>query len=218
MIPNPSIVGDVMTTTVVTVARGASFKEIVRTLAKWKVSGVPVLEGRNRVIGVVSEADLLRTEECRDGAALPGEDTLPGEGTAKTGAVTAGQLMTAPAVTVRADDSLARAARIMALHRVKRLPVVDAEGRLRGVVSRADLLKVFLRTDADLAREVRRVAAECFPATWESVEVRVHEGVVTLGGLVHDTSAVPLVARLVRTVEGVVDVGFDIRTGSAAAS
>jgi CBS domain-containing protein len=106
----------------------------------------------------------------------------------------------------------------MALHRVKRLPVVDAEGRLRGVISRGDLLKVFLRTDADIAGDVRRVAAEHFPGTWQSVEVRVHEGVVTLGGLVHDTSAVPLVARLVRTVEGVVDVGFDIRTGSAAAS
>jgi len=200
MIPNPSLVGEVMTTTVVAVARGASFKEIVRTLAKWKVSGVPVLEEHNRVIGVVTEADLLRTDS------------------AKARAVTAGELMTAPAVTVRADDSLARAARVMALHRVKRLPVVDAEGRLRGVVSRGDLLKVFLRTDADIAGDVRRVAAEHFPGTWESVEVRVHEGVVTLGGLVHDTSAVPLVARLVRTVEGVVDVGFDIRTGSAAAS
>jgi CBS-domain-containing membrane protein len=200
MIPNPSLVGEVMTTTVVAVARGASFKEIVRTLAKWKVSGVPVLEEHNRVIGVVTEADLLRTDS------------------AKARAVTAGELMTAPAVTVRADDSLARAARVMALHRVKRLPVVDAEGRLRGVVSRGDLLKVFLRTDADIAGDVRRVAAEHFPGTWESVEVRVHEGVVTLGGLVHDTSAVPLVARLVRTVEGVVDVGFDIRTGAAAAS
>ena len=93
--------------------------------------------------------------------------------------------------------------------------MVDAEGRLRGVISRGDLLKVFLRTDADIAGDVRRVAAEHFPGTWQSVEVRVHEGVVTLGGLVHDTSAVPLVARLVRTVEGVVDVGFDIRTGSA---
>jgi CBS-domain-containing membrane protein len=212
MIPNPSIVGDVMTTTVVAVARGASFKEIVRTLAKWKVSGVPVVEEHNRVIGVVTEADLLRREEGRDGTPLSEGDT------AKAGAVTAGQLMTAPAVTVRADDSLARAARIMALHRVKRLPVVDAEGRLRGVVSRGDLLKVFLRKDADIARDVRRVAAEHFPCTWESVHVRVHEGVVTLGGLVHDTSAVPLVARLVRTVEGVVDVGFDIRTGPAAAS
>lgn len=79
------------------------------------------------------------------------------------------------------------------------------------MVSRGDLLKVFLRADADIAGDVRRVAAEHFPGTWESVEVRVHEGVVTLGGLVHDTSAVPLVARLVRTVEGVVDVGFDIR-------
>lgn len=194
MIPSPSLVGEVMTTTVVAVARGSSFTEIVRTLAKWKVSGVPVLEEHNRVIGVVTEADLLRTAE----------DTAPAR------AVTAGQLMTAPAVTVRADDSLARAARIMALHRVKRLPVVDAEGGLRGVVSRGDLLKVFLRTDADIAGDVRRVAAEHFPGTWESVEVRVHEGVVTLGGLVHDTSAVPLVARLVRTVEGVVDVGFDI--------
>jgi CBS domain-containing protein len=83
MIPNPSLVGEVMTTTVVAVARGASFKEIVRTLAKWKVSGVPVLEEHNRVIGVVTEADLLRTRgswRCTGSRGCPWSTPRAGSG------------------------------------------------------------------------------------------------------------------------------------------
>ncbi|MGC0343142.1 CBS domain-containing protein [Streptomyces sp. SLBN-8D4] len=115
--------------------------------------------------------------------------------------------MTAPAVTVRADETLARAARIMARGRVKRLPVVDADGVLEGVVSRSDLLKVFLRDDEDIASEVRhQVVAFLFPDPEEPIRVAAHDGVVTLTGLVRDTSIVPVAARLVRAVEGVVDV------------
>ncbi|MFB7293265.1 CBS domain-containing protein [Actinacidiphila glaucinigra] len=203
---HPASVGDVMTRKVVAVALGTSFKEIVRTLEQWKVSALPVVAEGTRVVGVVSEADLLRKEEHR-------EDDAPPVGAVpdKASAVTAGQLMTAPAITVREDAPLAQAARAMALHRVKRLPVVDADGALRGVVSRGDLLKVFLRTDEDLAREVRGLlAGELLPDAWQLVDIEAADGVVTVSGLLTDRSLVPVVARMVRSVEGVVDVRFDL--------
>lgn len=99
----------------------------------------------------------------------------------------------------------------MARHGVKRLPVVDDRGVLIGIVSRSDLLKVFLRSDEAIAQEVRhQVVAGRFPVPLDSVRVRVREGVVTLAGEVADTSVVPLALRLVRSVEGVVDVRSEI--------
>ncbi|MGW2459771.1 CBS domain-containing protein [Streptomyces sp. NPDC001761] len=130
---------------------------------------------------------------------------------AKAVARTAGDLMSSPAVTVRASATLAEAARIMAREGVKRLPVVDGAGLLTGVVSRADLLKVFLRDDEDIAEEVRREIASClFPPPSSAVQVQVRDGVVTLSDRIRDTALVPVAARLVRSVEGVVDVGFDL--------
>jgi CBS domain-containing protein len=130
---------------------------------------------------------------------------------AKAGALTAGDLMSSPAVTVRAGAPLAEAARIMAHEGVKRLPVVDDAGLLAGVVSRADLLKVFLRDDEDIAEEVRReIASSVFQRPSSAVHVAVHDGVVTLTGRLPDTALVPVAARLIRAVEGVVDVEFDL--------
>ncbi|MFE9172081.1 CBS domain-containing protein [Streptomyces kebangsaanensis] len=204
---SPYTVGDVMTRTVVALAGGAMFKEIVRTMERWGVSAMPVLDGGGRVIGVVSEADLLRKEEFRaDEPDLPGQVWRPVD-EARAGAATAEELMTAPAVTVHPGAGLARAARLMARHGVKRLPVVDDDGLLTGIVSRSDLLKVFLRGDEDIAEEIRRrLAAAPFPAPPESIRVTVREGVVTLTGRVQDTSLTPLALRLARSVEGVVDV------------
>ncbi|MFI1506981.1 CBS domain-containing protein [Streptomyces sp. NPDC020597] len=203
----PHIVSDVMTRTVAAIGRGAAFREIVQLMRDRQVSALPVVEGEGRVVGVVSEADLLLKEEYRDGG--PG---LPGAAApAKAGAVTAGELMTSPALTVHPDTTLAQAARTMARAKVKRLPVVDAVGLLQGVVSRSDLLKVFLRTDEEIAEEVRReIVSYLFPAPDSGVRVEVLDGVVTLAGRVRDTSLVPVAARLVRAVEGVVDVTFDL--------
>ncbi|MFE0731484.1 CBS domain-containing protein [Streptomyces antibioticus] len=207
----PHIVSDVMTHTVAAVGRGATFKEIVKLMRDWKISALPVLEGEGRVVGVVSEADLLPKEEFRDSDPDRSTQLSRLADLAKAGAVTAEELMTSPALTVRADATLAQAARTMARAKVKRLPVVDSVGLLEGVVSRADLLKVFLRTDEDMAEEVRReVVAYLFPAPGSNVRVAVREGVVTLTGRVRDTSLVPVAARLIRAVEGVVDVDFDL--------
>ncbi|MFF7274914.1 CBS domain-containing protein [Streptomyces griseorubiginosus] len=200
---SPYTVSDVMTHTVVAVGSEAPFKEIAELLDQWKVSALPVLAGEGRVVGVVSEADLMAKEEFRDT-----EEGDPAE-RHKAGAVTAGELMSAPAVTVHADASLAEAARIMARRHVKRLPVVDGVGLLQGVVSRSDLLKVFLRDDEEIAREIRGSVLEQLPVT-SPLTVSVSEGVVTLGGALPDRTLVPVIARAVRAVEGVVDIRLDL--------
>ncbi|MFJ5833701.1 CBS domain-containing protein [Streptomyces sp. NPDC093089] len=208
-------VADVMTRKVVAVRGGAGFKEIVAAMERWKVTAVPVVEGEGRVVGVVSEADLLAKEEFHDHRLGMVEQLLRLDATAKAGSRRARDLMTSPAVTVAPDASLPRAARLMAARRVKRLPVVDADGIIQGVVSRSDLLKVFLRPDDDLAEEVRgSVVEHLFPLSGHRVDVRVEAGVVTLTGEVGDSSLIPLAARLAQAVEGVVDVRCRL-TGAA---
>ncbi|KUF12906.1 CBS domain-containing protein [Streptomyces silvensis] len=198
-----------MTHTVIAVGRDAPFKEIVELLEQWKVSALPVLEGEGRVIGVVSEADLLPKEEFRDADPTRYDVLRRLTDMAKAGAVTAGELMTSPAVSVHPDATLAMAARIMAKRRIKHLPVVDVSGLLQGVVSRSDLLKVFLRPDEDIAAEVQSGVLSLLPSETH-VTVRVREGVVTLGGVLRDRALVPVLARASRAVEGVVDVTFDL--------
>jgi len=204
---SPHHVDDVMTHSVVAVGRAAPFKDIVRLMEQWQVSALPVLEGEGRVVGVVSEADLLSKEEFRDTDPDRYTQRQRLSDLAKAGAMTAEELMSAPAVTVRPGSTLAQAARIMARLGIKRLPVVDGEGMLEGVVSRADLLKVFLRPDNDIADEVRRDVVDIlFQAPAEPVHVMVTEGVVTLTGKVPDAALIPVAVRLARAVEGVVDV------------
>ncbi|MFD8535165.1 CBS domain-containing protein [Streptomyces rubrogriseus] len=210
MLNSPHTVSDVMTHTAVAVGPQAPFKDVIALMDQWKVSALPVLEGEGRVVGLVSEADLLPKEEFRDSD--PDRFTQMRRLTdlAKAGGLTAADVMTTPAVTVHPDATLAQAARIMAQRKVKRLPVVNAEGLLEGIVSRADLLKVFLRTDDDIAEEVGQdVVSPLFRSLADNVRVEVSDGVVTLRGRVEDTSLVPVAARLVRAVEGVVDVRWD---------
>lgn len=207
---SPHVVSDVMTDTVVSVGQGASFKNIVALMAEWQISALPVTRGEGLVVGVVSEADLLPKEEFRDSDPTRYDEIRRLSDIAKAGAVTAGDLMTSPAVCVHADATVAQAARIMAQRRVKRLPVTDAEGALCGIVSRCDLLKVFLRTDREIADEVRReVVRPLFPGE-PSVTVAVDDGVVTLGGRVAEPALIRVATRLARAVEGVVDVHSEL--------
>jgi CBS domain-containing protein len=203
----PRLVSDVMTRTVVALPSDATFKDIVRALRKWQVSAMPVVDREHRVVGVVSEADLLPKEEFRTHDPDTYARLHRPEALERASARTAGQLMTTPAVTVGAAASLAQAARIMAIYQVKRLPVVDDGGVLQGIVSRTDLLKVFLRGDADIAQEIRReVVDELFPDALEPVRVEVRDGVVKISGRARDTGLVPIAVRLTRAVPGVVDV------------
>ncbi|MFJ8017758.1 CBS domain-containing protein [Streptomyces sp. NPDC096339] len=188
-------VDDVMTRTVVSVDRGTAFKDIAETLRMWHVSVVPVLSGDGRVVGVVSEADLLLRTQDEAGAS---HDTV------------AERLMTRPAVTVRRDTTIAGAARLMARGHLKRLPVVDGEGRLVGVVSRGDLLRVYLRPDADIGAEVRElIMYQLLPHRLAEVHVHVADGIVHLRGTLPDADVRDVVVRAARGVPGVVDVEAD---------
>ncbi|MFE1191231.1 CBS domain-containing protein [Streptomyces olivaceoviridis] len=201
-----------MTAPAVAVGRDARFKEIVRVMDERCVSAVPVVSGEGRVVGVVSEADLLPKEEFRGRELTRFERVQRRSDLTKAEGMTAEEVMSTPAVTVRPDDTLAQAARRMAVHHVKRLPVVDDVDRLRGVVSRGDLLKVFLRPDEDIEEEVRRtVVSYLFPMHAHAIRVSVRHGIVTLRGPVHDTSLSWVAERLVHGMEGVVGVESQLR-------
>ncbi|MFE2264508.1 CBS domain-containing protein [Streptomyces griseosporeus] len=203
MTESPYTVSDVMTHTVVAVGRDAPFGDVVELLDQWQVSALPVLAGEGRVVGVVSEADLLAKEEFRD------RDEGDPDARLKAGALTAGELMSAPAVTVHADATVSEAARVMARRHVKRLPVVDDQGVLQGVVSRGDLLKVFLRPDHDIAREVRQDVLAHLPVG-DGLTVTAADGVVTVTGALPARALAPVLERAVRAVEGVVEVRLEL--------
>ena len=203
---------DVMTTSVVTVDRLTPYKEIAALLTGHRISGVPVLSMGRKVTGIVSEADLLA---ARTGRTASGRRVLPWpSGHKRHQGLTAAQLMTSPPITIYPDASVAAAARLMNAHRIRRLPVVDPEGKLLGIVSRRDLLTIFLRPDEQIAREVRDILAELLPDEKDGIQVTVHNGLVTLTGhpaATGERDLLPLAVRLAWDVEGVVDVNDRVR-------
>jgi CBS domain-containing protein len=198
-------VRDVMTTQVVAVRRGATFKEMVTTLRRFRVSAFPVIDDQQKVIGVVSEADLLAKEALADPGVLAG--LLHHKEVQKAGGLTAGDLMTHPAVTVGPEDSVEHAARLMYGLQIKRLPVVNAGGLLVGLVTRTDLLAVYERSDEDIREEVLdRVILHEFPEGPRQFAVTVRDGVVTLEGSPETAALGRDIVRRVRHVPGVVAV------------
>jgi CBS domain-containing protein len=206
-------VSDVMTTSVLTVDRITPYQEIDRMLTEHRISGVPVLKMGREVAGVVTEADLLAAEDETNRRARMASSVGRRRLLRKQPHVslTAGTLMTAPAVTIGPDATIPAAARLMNTHHIRRLPVVDEDGKLVGIVSRRDLLSVFLRPDADIIHDVREVLAEIPVTDPQDVIVTVRHGVVTLTGMMrpepgdsHDLVALAL--RLIWDVDGVVDV------------
>jgi CBS domain-containing protein len=204
-------VGDVMATSVVTVDRATPYKEIAQLLAEHKISGMPVLKMGREVAGVVTEADLLAAEEAtarrlqsaRRRTLLPHARQHP--------ALTAGELMTSPAITVGPHVTVHAAGRLMSTRHVRLLPVVDEHARLIGVVSRRDLLAVFLRPDADIAADVRTVLDEILLAEPGQADVAVRDGIVTLTGALDPNTGehgdlIPVAIRLMWDVDGVVDI------------
>jgi CBS domain-containing protein len=194
-----------MTTDVVTVDRVAPYKEIVRLLAENRVSGLPVLFEGGQVAGVVTESNLLAEGEKRAWEQV----AVPGHGSQQDRALTAGELMSAPAVTIGPNATIAGAAREMSAHSVRRLPVVDEDERLLGIVSRRDLLSVFLRPDGEVAADVREIFAEVLPAGSGIVTVTVKDGVVVLTGppgADRGQVAVAVAIRMAWGVDGVVDI------------
>jgi CBS domain-containing protein len=205
-----SLVQDLMTTQVVTVGPETPFKQIVALLAEHRVSAVPVVDGDRRVLGIVSEADLLLKEEFPE----PDQDIAlfwtrrRRREREKAAATTARDLMSSVAVVSTSPDAtVAEAARGMHAAGVKRLPVIDEDGRLVGIVSRGDLLKVFNRPDQAVRREIiDDVIVGNFMMDPNRFFIHVDNGVVVLQGRVERRSLLPYVLRAVHGVEGVVRV------------
>jgi CBS domain-containing protein len=199
-----------MTGEVVAVRRDASFKEMAARLREYRVSAFPVIDENRRVIGVVSEADLLAKEALAgEHAGIPAALTgiLHHKDHQKAAGLNAGDLMTHPAVTVRPEDSVEHAARLMYTLQVKRLPVVDAGGYLVGIVSRADLLTVFDRTDEEIHAEiVNDVILREFLVDPAMFAVTVADGVVTVKGAPETAELGHNLVTRIRHVQGVVAV------------
>ena len=200
-------VGDVMTTRVVAVHKDASFKEMIVKMREFRISAFPVVDHEGRVIGVVSEADMLNKEADLAADAGPLASILRFRDHEKSAAVTAGELMTSPPVVIGPDAPVTEASRRMRDRRVKRLPVINSSRHLIGIVCRADVLSVFGRPDAEIRQEAAEEAiAECFLIDSQPSAVTVHDGVVTLTGRPENDQAGHELVERVRHIEGVVAV------------
>ncbi|HLK00626.1 MAG TPA: CBS domain-containing protein [Streptosporangiaceae bacterium] len=202
-------VGEVMTTSVVTVDRITPYKEIASLLTQHRISGVPVLKMGREVIGVVSEADLVAAEDRMARRSSPERRTLLHRDGHSP--LTAGELMSSPAITISPDATIPAAARLMNAHHVRRLPVVGPGGELAGIVSRRDLLSVFLRPDDEIAADAHRVLDEILLADPSRVGLTVKDGVVKVTGTIAAATGeheqlVPVALRLIWGIDGVVDV------------
>jgi CBS domain-containing protein len=203
---------DVMVAPAVVVQESTPFKHIVALLDRERIAAVPVVDAAGVVVGIVGEEDLLVKEEGDISIGRRVRHPRLGRREArKLHALVARDVMSSPAVTIRPDATVASAARLMTERGVGRLPVVDEDGRPLGMVARRDLLKVFLRPDAEIREEiVHRVIGDVLSMDPAMVPVLVRDGVVTLEGCVEHRSTIGLLAALVTAVEGVVDV--DVRT------
>jgi CBS domain-containing protein len=199
-------VSDVMTTKVISVTRHSDYHQIAGLLHEHHLSAVPVITSEGRVAGVVFEADLLRKQELHESADREPAWLLRPADRTKADARTAEELMTAPAVTIGPDALLGTAARLMSARHVKRLPVVDEDGKLVGIVSRTDLLRVFLRPDADIDAEVTAVLTDIVLADPAQVRVSVHKGMVALAGRLASEEQVTSATHLIGAIDGVVSV------------
>lgn len=204
-------VSSVMTSAdeVVSVRRDTSFKEIAGLLSEHRISAVPVLDEDSRVIGVVSEADLLAKESGMEPRQTPlfagRRERVASQ--AKGSATIAADLMSAPAVTIGLNEDVVYAARLMESRHVKRLPVTDEDGRLVGIVSRRDIVRLFVKPDPDIREEIAEDVI--LGALWidpTALEIAVVDGVVHLHGQVETRSLAGLVGAVVRRTDGVVSV------------
>jgi CBS domain-containing protein len=199
-------VQEIMTARVIWVSKDATFREMAVALREHRVSAFPVVDDDHKVIGVVSEADMLAKEALGD---EPGvlAGILHRRDQAKARGVTAGDLMTATVVAVRPDDTVEHAAKLMYDRRVKRLPVTDADGRLVGIISRADVLSVFDRTDEAIRKEITEgVLLSEFLTDPLIFSVTVKDGIVTLSGRPETNETGHEIVRRVRHLQGVVAV------------
>jgi CBS domain-containing protein len=197
-----------MTRHVHVVAPTTAFTAIVRLIEENHVGAVPVMQA-GRVVGIVSKSDLLPKIERFDRSSGQLFASGPtGAWTRRAGAVRAWDLMSAPAVTIAETATIGEAARAMRDRAVRRLPVVNSSGVLRGIVTRSDLLRVFLREDDEIRQEIvhRILPRAVFDDELPEVKVDVVDGIVRLGGRIRRRSDVELLAEIVEHLDGVVKV------------
>ncbi|WP_406258195.1 CBS domain-containing protein [Streptomyces chartreusis] len=207
-------VGEVMTAEVVHARRETSFKDVARLLDRHRISGLPVVDHDDKVLGVISETDLVRRQAATPSERGTGRRLRIGPlrraaraTAAKAHADTAEQLMSTPAITVHPEQRVADAARVMERHHIERLPVVDEEDRLIGIATRRDLLRVFLRTDDEIRQDViDEVLTRSMSLPPHTVIVAVTDGMVTLEGRLERRTDIPLVIRMTWRIDGVVGV------------
>ena len=209
-------VGDVMTTSVVTVRDSAPLRDAAELLVERGISGVPVVDDAGSVVGVVSEADFLFKESGPEVAQHRRLGRFFSDSKAteahqrKLAATTAGEAMTSPAITVRPAQTIAEAARLMTGKQVNRLVVMDGEA-LAGIVTRADLVRAFVRSDEELARIVREeVLLRILWLDPAAFELRVVHGVATIRGHAERRSTAEMIESTVAMVPGIVAVQADI--------
>jgi CBS domain-containing protein len=195
-----------MSTHVIAVKQDAPYKDMAAMLHQQRVSAFPVLDDDNKVIGVVSETDLL-TKEALEGT-VPRTLLSRQERVRKqVNALTAADLMTKPPVTIGPDEAITHAARLMFDQRVKRLPVISDDGTLIGIVTRSDVLSVYSRPDAEIRQQVTQ---DLIPGTFrgdpDRFTVTVKDGIVTIHGTPETTTAGLDIIDAVRHMEGVVAV------------
>jgi len=198
-------VSDVMTRNVVSLREHAEFKEIVQVMRARRFSAYPVLDDGDRVVGVVSEDDLL-VKQAYGGSDAPPSFLIRHADKARAAALTAAELMTSPAITISPGAPVSDAARKMHARHVKRLPVVRDDGRLVGIVSRIDLLSEYDRPDDDISDEVFSVLAGGDYGSWLAYAVTVDSGVVTIHGPVPGEKAALRLLESIRAITGVVGV------------
>jgi CBS domain-containing protein len=211
-------VASVMSSPVVTVTPETSFKDAVRTLRRKRVSGLPVVDQDGRLVGIVTEGDLLNKVEKRDPDAYVLESKRDRLDRARATALDVASVMSTEVTTVRPDFPIALAAREMHSRGFKRLPVVDEAGKLVGIVSRGDLLKVFLRSDAQVRADVRRVLATAEKHQGgRKLTAKVDGGIVDLAGVFEETSRLEATVRAVTAIDGVIGVRSRMTTEVGAA-
>lgn len=210
---------DAMTTDVITTAATESLKEAAAKMVNARVSGLPVVDDDGRLVGIITEADFIQQQAERDGGRMRLLGALFEQRTALDAPVAVGEVMTTDPVVITEEALLSEAARLMAGKGVKRLPVVDVDGHVTGIVSRADIVAAFTRPDEiiidDISEDIVKRILFLDPA---DISVDVEAGVVTLRGEFERQSDTRLLEELARRLEGVVRVDNQLTWRVAEAS
>ncbi|NOY57131.1 MAG: CBS domain-containing protein [Actinobacteria bacterium] len=204
---------DIMTMDVLTTSPSTSLKEAARKMVRAGVSGLPVIDESGELVGIITEADFLEREADRSRRRLL--NAMFKERESVVDAETVGEVMTRDPVVIFPEASVTEAARVMAHHHVKRLPVVGAGGKLVGIVSRADVVAVFTRPDDVIEDEIREdIVRRVLLLEADSIDVTVKDGVVTVSGIVPTATDARLLEELIRRIDGVVrlesHITFDV--------